>query len=136
MGLIRKQIGSESPERQVGEWFVKYAKHRVMHGAFYYPSRVLFKVYANHGDVLRQLMELYMCEELNEFVVFDFCNTLHIKVYNHSNGPHYVAKVMSMMDKHLLDLNEIIVYELGIGIKTFIIKRYGNGDWRVEPDQE
>ena len=136
MGLIRKQIGSESPGRQVGDWFVKYAKHGVMHGAFYYPSKVLFKVYANHGDVLRQLMELYICEELNEFVVFDFCNTSDIKVYNGGTGPHYVAKIMSMMDKHILDLKEVVVCGFGPGIKTFTIKRYGVGDWRVEPDQE
>lgn len=116
-----------------------------MFGTFYDPDKVLFKVRKNHSYVMRQLIELYMCEELNKFVVFDFGDTYNtytdIEIDTHSGGPHnigphYVAEVMSMMDKHLLNLDKIFVHDSSFdgNYKTFIIKRHGSRDWRVEPD--
>jgi hypothetical protein len=137
MGLIRKQIGSDSPRHQVEDWFVKYAKHRVMFGVFYYPSRVLFKVNENHSDVLWELMVLCSLGEVNEFVLFDFCNISGVKIICHSIEPQNIAQVMSMTDKHILNLNEVIMYSCEIGLNvSFKIKRFGDGDWRVESDQE
>ena len=133
MGLIRKQIGSDSPRHQVDEWFVKYSHHKVLSGVFYHPSGVLFKVNENHDNVLWELMVLYSQGEVNEFVVFDFGNTPDVKIICYGIKPQPAAHVMSMMDKHLLNLNEVIIYccEIGLDV-TFKIKRHGDGDWRVE----
>ena len=133
MGLIRKQIRSDSPRHQVEEWFVKYSHHKVLSGVFYYPSRVLFKVHERHGDVLWELMALCLSGEVNEFVVFDFCNTPDVKIICYGIKPQVAAQVMSKIDKHLLNLNEVIIYGCEIGLDvTFKIKRHGDGDWRVE----
>lgn len=135
MGLIRKQIRSDSPRHQVEEWFVKYSYHKVLSGVFYYPSRVLFKVNENHSDVLWELMVLCSLGEVNEFVAFDFCNISDVKIICHSIEPQNIAQVMSMTDKHILNLNEVIMYSCEIGLNaSFKIKRFGDGDWRVELD--
>ena len=143
MGLIRKQIGSDSPKEQVEKWIVKYANHPVMFGTFYNPVKVSFKVNLHHSYVMRRLIELYLHGELNEFVMFDFDNASKgVQIKSYSEGPHgYLkfdtAEVMSMMDKHLLNLNEVVVFDGYAGnISVFTIKRYGDGDWRVEPSQE
>lgn len=135
-------MGSDSPKEQVENWFTKYTGHPVMFGTFYNPDKVLFKVNSHHGYVLRQLIELYLNDELNEFVVLDFCNTSkEVGIKSYRSGPYGhmkfdVAEVISMMDKHLLNLNEIIVYDYDFDgeYNAAKIKRYGSGDWRVEPD--
>ena len=145
MGLIRKQIGSDSPKEQVEKWITKYANHPVMFGTFYNPAKVLFKVNLHHSYVMKRLIELYLHGELNEFVMFDF-DDVGIQIKSYSEGPHGylkfdVTEVMSMMDKHLLNLNKIIVYDYDFdgdlsNISVFTIKRYGDGDWRAESNWE
>ena len=138
MGLIRKQIGSESPRRQVDEWFVKYAHHKAMSGVFYYPGEALLKVRENYSYVMANLIGLYLNNELNKFVVFDFCNYSNVTINSKCSGvENDIAGVISQMDKHLLNLNEVVVIEgdfVSTDLSTFTIKRYGDGDWRVEPD--
>ena len=104
-------------------------------------DKVLFRVYLHHSYVMRRLVELYLKGELNEFVMFDFDDASKgVQIKSYCEGPHgYLkfdaAEVMSMMDKHLLNLNEIVVFDGTAGnISAFTIKRHGNGDWRVEPD--
>ena len=133
MGFIRRQLGSESPRRQVEEWFVKYAKHPVMSGTFYHPDEVLFKVNTHWGYVMTQLIRLYLEDKLNKFVMFDFCNSSYVKINTRfGKGVNYIVETISQMDKHLLNLNEIIVYDYNDEYKSTKIKRYGEGDWRVE----
>lgn len=135
MGLIRKQIGSDSLRHQVEEWFVKYSHHKVLSGVFYYPDKLLFKVNEKHSDVLWELMVLCSSGEVNEFVVFDFCNISDVKIICYGLKPQFAEQVMSMIDKHILNLNEVIIYrsEMGLDV-SFKIKRHGSGDWRVESD--
>lgn len=135
MGLIRKQIGSDSPRHQVDKWFIKYSHDKVLSGVFYHPSKVLFKVNENHSDVLWELMILYSRGEVNEFVVFDFCNISDVKIICQGIEPQKMATVLSMVDKHILNLNEVNMYRCEIGFKEpFKIKRCGDGDWVVEYD--
>ena len=143
MGLIRKQIGSDSPKEQVENWLTKYASHPVMFGTFYNPTKVLFKVNLHHSYVMRRLVELYLHGELNEFVTFDFDDASKgVQIKSYTEGPHGclkfdAAEVMSMMDKHLLNLNEVVVFDGNAGnISVLTIKRYGDGDWRAEPNWE
>ena len=88
-----------------------------------------------HGDVLWELMVLCSSGEVNEFVVFDFCNISDVKIICYGIEPQFAEQVMSMIDKHILNLNEVIIYRCEMGLDvSFKIKRHGSGDWRVEPD--